>query len=253
MRLIGCLRKHVANGNTDQTSGNSISETPPNSVESALCFARSGQSTGGTSRQSVGRAERERLIEWTSIYGKKLEPDFLIWYSRVGSGGEHSVYRNRESNRAIKVTHPNKFGHPIWDEYTPSTPVEYLNRLYLHNQLFGDDIHITGLILGDDHVQIVTSQPWIEVHPDNPIPESSEIDAFFDEHGFRRVAIGTATPFYFDEAAGILIGDARDENFIRDPEGELVPIDLVIGKPGPDLLQRIKAHLESDQILPPHL
>jgi hypothetical protein len=73
----------------------------------------------------------------------------------------------------------------------------------------------------------------------NPIPEASEIDLFFFMEGFQRVDIGTPTPFYFDSASGLLIGDARDENFIRSTEGEIVPIDLVIGYPGPELVAHI--------------
>lgn len=230
-------------GNADQTDGLEGCETPPDSVESALRFARSGQSTGGARGKSVRTAQLNLLIEWCSIHGKALAHDFLIWYSHVGSGGEHTVYRNKKSNLAIKVTYPNAFGHSVWADRSPATPVEYLERLNLHNVLFGDTIQICGLILAENHVQIVTTQPWIEAHEDNPIPEGAEIDAFFSDEGFQRVDIGTATPFYFDYASGILIGDARDENFIRSTDGEIIPIDLVIGKPGPALLARIKDSL----------
>jgi hypothetical protein len=167
----------VLYGTSDQTYGLEGSETPPNSVESALRFASSGQSASGARGKGVRTAQLNLLIEWCSIHGKSLPPDFLIWYSRVGVGGEHTVYRNTETKLAIKVTHPNGFGHSVWADGAVATPLEYLQRLQLHNELFGDAIQICGLILGENHVQIVTTQSQncrrtlLTALPRHPVPK----------------------------------------------------------------------------------
>ena len=46
-------------------------------------------------------------------------------------------------------------------------------------------------------------------------------------------------PLYFQPEMGIIVADAHDRNILRNESGRLVPIDLVIGNPGPELLDQI--------------
>jgi hypothetical protein len=50
---------------------------------------------------------------------------------------------------------------------------------------------------------------------------------------------------YFHRRFGIVVADPHVGNVLRS-KGKLVPIDLVIGKPGPALLARIEDSLRED-------
>lgn len=230
-------------GNADPENEAACLQAPEDSVESALCFTEQSAGTSGACGAYLRRAEREALIEWCSIHSKRIEPNVLRQLKWVSEGGEHTVYRDSDSRLAIKVTHPNDYGHSIYEMGYRATIPEYLKRLHFHNLLFGDDIRIAGLLLGEEHVQIVTTQPWIKPHEENPIPDQSEIEAYFEELGFLRIELPGCIPVFFDRISEVLIADARDENILRSQSGELVPIDLVIGIPGRALTQRIWAEV----------
>ena len=71
------------------------------------------------------------------------------------------MFHDAKTSRAIKGTHPNRFGHSLRFEGAQATAFEYLYRLALQNAFFGDDIRILGVIQNDESVEIITSQPWI--------------------------------------------------------------------------------------------
>ena len=95
------------------------------------------------------------------------------------------------------------------------------------NQVFGSNIRLEGVTLGDKP-SIVISQPW--AHPDNPrnpLPSSAEIRDFMTKLGFESVA---NSPFeWFRKSEGVHVLDARPDNFIKTIAG-VVPIDLIICK-----------------------
>ena len=81
---------------------------------------------------------------------------------------------------------------------------------------------------------------------ERPNPTADEIEAFFKEHSFEPALLNPDAPLFYSRTLGLIVADAHDQNVLRDNEGNLVPIDVVIGVPGPALLreifQRIDVH-----------
>ncbi|MEI9892742.1 MAG: hypothetical protein WDN28_02200 [Chthoniobacter sp.] len=115
-------------------------------------------------------------------------------------------------------------------------PSEYLTRIDVTRELWGDDVRFEGL---SPSAGIVTSQPAI--HGD--IPDAAGIETFFIGEGFVRVPADKiandhiAHTTWFHPAAGVLVSDAKPDNFVRDDEGNIVPIDVItcVARPDGDL------------------
>ncbi|MEO6787520.1 MAG: hypothetical protein ABI318_15425 [Chthoniobacteraceae bacterium] len=165
-------------------------------------------------------------------------------FLRVSEGAEHVVFHDPERGVAVKATHVNRFGHSVIAEGAAATPLEYLERLSWQNELFGDDIRIEGVAFDESQLEIVTTQPWIVASASQPSPTQAEIDAYFFDLGFRKAELVSDVPLYFHPELGMLVADAHDRNILRNESGVLVPIDLVIGRPGADLLRRIRENLD---------
>lgn len=169
--------------------------------------------------------------------------DFIEQFSFIGEGAEHRVYKREADKTALKATHPNKFGYSTSDEGCWASPVEYLKRLAWQNQIFGDDIRLVGVAYEDDQMELVHSQPWINVHDIRPNPFKEEIDEYMGRFGFVTSSLDLDTPLYYSRAHRLVAGDAHDRNVLRDQNGDLSAIDLVIGRPGPSILMRIEEFL----------
>jgi hypothetical protein len=144
--------------------------------------------------------------------------------------------------RAIKVTHPNRYGHSIARE-TGATPVEYLMRLAYQNKFFGDNIRILGGIVTDGALEIVTAQPWINAgYP--TVPTQEQIDAYLANLGFFRSSLFPDGFYYFSPATGCALADAQPNNVLIARDNRLVPIDIVIGRPDAGLRSRLAAEFE---------
>ena len=179
---------------------------------------------------SAERAQRIALIQWAESAGKALSFSHVEKFPRVAEGAEHVVFHDPPRGVAVKATHVNRFGHSVIAEGMAASPLEYFERLALQNELFGDDIRIEGVAFDEAQLEIVTTQP--------------EIDAYFSNLGFCRAELNPDVPLYFHPELGILVADAHDRNILRNESGVLVPIDLVIGKLGADLLRRIRENLD---------
>src|SRR5262245_49084354 len=68
-------------------------------------------------------AERDCLRRWIQRNGWALTPNFCRQFGPVSTGAEHVVYYDIESHRAIKATHPNRFGHSVIGEGVQATPL----------------------------------------------------------------------------------------------------------------------------------
>jgi hypothetical protein len=187
---------------------------------------------------SARRSERLALVQWAELRRRILGTQFIEQFRRVTEGAEHVVYHDESRGLAMKATHPNRFGHSARNEGLAATPLEYLQRLGWHNALFGDDIRIVGITFVEDNIEVITSQPWIVSDGKQPASQK-EIDGYFEHLGFRRVEINPGVPIYFNERMNVIVADAHERNILRTEKGRLAPIDVVIGIPDPDLLERI--------------
>ncbi|MGA3172123.1 MAG: hypothetical protein ABSE62_14040 [Chthoniobacteraceae bacterium] len=232
-----------------QKAGRRATEDSP---KSAARFIRAGARAilARGERISQHRAEYRALIEWADHLGKRLPFNYIEQFSFVGDGAEHRVYKDDGNLRqfAIKATHPNKFGYSTRAEFEWATPVEYLKRLAWQNHIFGDDIRMIGVAYEDAQMEVVTSQPWIDVHEIRPNPTFEEIEQYMARFGFISTSFDRDTPLYFSRAHGLVAADAHDRNVLRDFNGNLIAIDLVIGPPGPHIRQKIDEFLNGPKL-----
>src|SRR5580658_3607979 len=204
-------------------------------------------SVGGKAGGRSFATERNCLIEWFKNRGAVLNPDILNKFGPVSMGSEHAVYFDREGLRAIKCTRPNGFGHSVYAIGSHATPLEYLRRLGYHNHFFGDDIHLLGCMISDDGaIEVVSSQPWITAHPTTPDASDSQIASYLAEVRFRRSQLFEA-PVFYNSRLNIVIGDAHGGNVLVSETGDVIPIDLVIGKPCKELETKFKMENPPDQ------
>jgi hypothetical protein len=208
--------------------------TEENSPQSALDFLLGGLgavSGGGVSRRRRFDCEVEALRLWSAQEGCRLTADFAALLKPVASGAEHEVFFAEELQSAIKITRDGRFGHSLEGEGISALPSEYLQRLIYHNELFGDRIVVCGVLLTEGSAQLVSRQPWIKPVAGRPVPDQGEIDDYFAELGFVR-SDQLEAPAYYHPAMDVAVLDAHPLNVLRDESGRLVPIDVVIGKPG---------------------
>lgn len=208
------------------------------SPQSVLSELFAGEASNGS---SLGRKEQVgQLEDWLGTRGLRV-PKAAIEGRFVGSGAEHETYFDRSGGVAIKVTHDGRFGHCLREEGAISTPFDYLRRLAWHNELFGDDILLHGLLDCSAGLRLVSSQSWIVSHPHKLSPTQGEIDAFLEAFGFRRSALYPDGFIYYSADLDLVIGDAQPANLLMDEDGVIRPIDLVIAQPSLPFRQRLLA------------
>ncbi|MES2598475.1 MAG: hypothetical protein V4662_24280 [Verrucomicrobiota bacterium] len=195
-------------------------------IEVALAHTRAGADAirrgGGIFGSTQFATECEALRQWAEQAG------FLKAFPEISSipdafGYEHEVWfpaSEPSSGIVIKATYGNCFGHlPNGNE---GTPVTYLERLRLGNEVFGDQITLLGVEecrLGV--IRVVTSQPAVEGHP----AEAADIAAFFGTSGFEKRRYGLNT-VWFRPVDNIIASDTHGGNVLRTDSGAMVAIDV---------------------------
>ncbi|MBK8038937.1 MAG: hypothetical protein IPK22_17670 [Verrucomicrobiaceae bacterium] len=185
--------------------------------------------------------QKESLREWARGLGLLLNASGLV--SRLERGGqEHDWFR--EGDRVFKVTRDGIFGlapgmdlalvssdmdarrFQLWE----ATPIEYLERLLLQNELVPGLNRLEGVIDQGDDLAIVTSQPRFDIVP----VTLAEIDAWFAAQGFQKV-----TPCgYYRAEDNLGVFDAHAKNLVRF-EDTLIPFDVIPCRPAGGFLQFI--------------
>ncbi|MCC5845881.1 MAG: hypothetical protein JJU05_16660 [Verrucomicrobia bacterium] len=175
-----------------------------------------------------------------------LNPDDILPRLRQG-GQEHDVFDH--GDRLFKVTKGGYFGlnpgvdigleingipskkFKLWE----ATPLEYLERIYLQNQLTPGLVRLEGVLDLGHELAIVTSQPYYRIVP----VQDDEIEAWFAEKGFQRI---TNSAFY-RKSDNLAIFDAHDKNVIR-LEETLIPFDVIPCYPDAEMSALIREALE---------
>jgi Serine/Threonine/Tyrosine Kinase found in polyvalent proteins len=208
-------------------------------VRAALDYIRGGLSTdSGASGTDIPTSARQKadLREWAAGVGLLLTPEHLP-AKTVRGGQEHDLFHDTARDRYYKVTRDGVFGlspgielalvsssqdarrFHLWE----ATPLEYLERLDLHNQLVPDINRLEGILSQPDgDLAIVTSQPRFDIVP----VTEAEIDAWFAAQGFRKVTHSA----YYREEDNLGVFDAHDKNVIRAGD-TLVPFDVIPCRP----------------------
>jgi hypothetical protein len=119
-------------------------------------------------------------------------------------------------------------------------PEEYLHRLELQNEFFGDDIRIIGLTPGH---RFAITQPALK----GGEPSEIEIRDVLQDAGWKRIPIELqdlpsdlmGSAWWHREGQMILL-DARKPNFKKTEFGTL-PIDLVLADLTPEMSRLLEA------------
>lgn len=159
------------------------------------------------------------------------------------------MWLDEKSQRYFKATHAGRFGFsvvPLPDgtvELTGATPLEYVERLLLANELFNDDIRLEGIAIEKKKTVVVTTQAAIRGAAVN----AEEMTTFMEKLWFaplRGLSLGRlgALAFYrdLDEVAAF---DAHPGNFVKDDDGIVLPIDLVLVRAEAELQNALAKHL----------
>mgnify|MGYP003676009460 CR=1 FL=1 len=134
-------------------------------------------------------------------------------------GREVTVYLDSPTRRIWKATFPGEAGFGQFGYYTPGG---YLRRLRLSNRIFGDDVAFEGMWQRKGGVSIVTSQSFIQPHPERFIPTAEEIGGFLAALGFSY----NESTMLWEREDGVQLADTHDRNFIRAPDESLIAIDV---------------------------
>lgn len=197
-----------------------------------------------SSRGEVGArpvtAQRDALYEYLYNRGEILGDGYCRQYHHFGNGAEHEVYFDLENRRAIKVTRSNNFGWSVAHEGAHATPFEYLRRLVYQNWFFGDDISLVGAIGSEGHLELITAQPWIYADRIRPPATSEQIKQYFFEIGFFESHLYDSGGFFYHPQFNVIAADAHSRNVLVSSEGNIHPIDVVMGRPGKALKLSLK-------------
>ena len=187
---------------------------------------------GGLSRKGRLLAEVGALGNWFAIEKCFLSAEWLVGLSAVSSGAEHEVFFDSARQLAIKVTRPSAFGHSVDGPGLSALPSEYFSRWLFHNQIFGESVQFLGALKNDLGFQLVISQVWIASQMDCPTASEQEIECYFEELAFQKM-LHLEVPAFFNPELDLVIIHAQPHNLLKDDAGNLVPIDVLIGPPGP--------------------
>ncbi len=103
-----------------------------------------------------------------------------------------------------------------------ATPIKYLERLLLQNQVFGDDIELEGVVEPSFAlIRIITSQQAIQGRP----AELEEIEVFFSQRDFKR-CFWRGRNIWFRNADRIICADTHGGNILVTQDGEMAAIDV---------------------------
>lgn len=209
--------------------------SPQSALESAQALLsgipRPDGAESSPERGALCRVQAAALAESSRRAGHHvLHVEAGHWLDRLSSadaaqGREHRTWHDRPNKRFYKYTYPNQFGRTAFYGSgglgnTDALPFEYLTRLALHNDIFGDDV-VIECTLEDDQGRLVTviSQSFIE----GDHPSQAHIDEYMMAEGFVKTRSGD----WYRASDDIAAFDAHPGNFIFTPDGNVVPIDLV--------------------------
>ena len=152
-------------------------------------------------------------------------------------GNEHQVWFQQDSQTYLKATWPDFFGllvvHRPHEEHKAS-PIAYLERWHLHNEVFGDQVEFLGALESDAGLRLLIRQPAIAGTP----ATDEQIRSFFTDSGWLPFVIeGNAA--FFDPEQKIVISDTHRGNLILMADGLLAPIDLRVQALSDSLLDTV--------------
>ena len=168
--------------------------------------------------------EEAALIEWSVKTNRFFTSDEIARFEELadphGGGSEHDVWKieTPESAFVIRRTINDSYGFRF------SSPFQYLRRMAeFSTQVPGAAVKFLGVSKNSRGNGVIwTVQPYIEgEHVDQ-----SELVTYLGKQGWQRVVTRDNHLVFEHAASGIRMHDVHAGNFIRQKNGELVPIDV---------------------------
>jgi hypothetical protein len=197
-----------------------------------------GRTQAGQRGVLQGRQERDLEI-WAKEQGFWLNAVEALAGFIIG-GEEHRI--SRGEFRYHKATYPGRYGFTLipvngQPTLTRALPGEYLERLLLVNQIFGDAIRLKGITREAGGLVILISQPTVV-----------GIACGFQEmvHGFAAMRFLEVPGFcaghpgslsFYRDLDQIAAFDVHPANLLRDMRGVLLPIDIILTRVGNELAE----------------
>lgn len=177
--------------------------------------------------EEVIASQVRSLSDWILSCPHTEEESFP--HSYIAAGSEHLVFVEEPSAAVWKLTRTNVFGELYYLEdgrvsQRNCSPVEYLARLEQWEVVFGDAPKALGIAKSG---QIVSRHKFIR----GRMPTQAQIDSFLERSGFVPVKQSCWLWRSADPEINVWLGDARTDNFVETPEGEIVPIDVRLWRP----------------------
>jgi len=152
-------------------------------------------------------------------------------------GNEHQVWYLSGIESVLKATWSDFFGLLVVHrphEENKASPIDYLERWHLHNEVFGDQVVFLGALQTDTGLRLLIRQPAIAGTP----ATDEQIRQFFTESGWKPFVIEGNIAF-FDPERKIVISDTHRGNIILMDDGLLAPIDLRVQRLSASLLDTV--------------
>lgn len=222
-------------------------------AESALESAarqlgRIAAANGGTpaSQRRILQGRQERDLEiWAKENGCWLNFDESL-QGFIKGGEEHRVRPGDDT--FLKATHVGHYGFTVIADgnepiLTRALPGEYLHRLLLSNRIFLDCIELLGVTREPSGLVIITSQPTVV----GAAATGEEMIAWFETRHFAllpNLSLGYSGGLSFyrdlDQLAAF---DLHPANVLRDRNGVIFPIDVVMVEADDELAALLSDHL----------
>ena len=197
--------------------GNRILEISTYLVGGSQSAGRTPKEQDPFDREEQRRETQEKILEdWAkdnNLWIEDTEIQLPKEYDFLAEGGEADVYLDSKNNRVVKA---------IGLDYFVS-PQMALDRIVLHNHLFGDETPLSIVGFGrnsEGYFKIIVEQPYIK----GESLTLDKIEEYIESIGFNVRNRGNWTYTNDD----IYISDLHDENVIRTPEGQIAVIDADI-------------------------
>lgn len=156
----------------------------------------------------------------------------------TAEGNEHQVWFREDSAIFLKATWPDHFGMKVvhrHDDEPAASPIDYLERWLLHNELFGDSVTFLGALDTPNGLRLLIQQPAIE----GTVASPHQISDFFEDSGWLSFQI-EGNRAYYAPSRSIVVSDTHRGNIIVMPDGQLAPIDLRVQPLTPTLVSIVK-------------
>lgn len=192
---------------------------------------------GGTTYYTEELAIFKEAADSHNLFLESPPPELAL--PPTAEGNEHQVWFRESHASFLKATWADHFGMKVVyrsDEEPQASPIDYLERWLLHNQVFGDSVVFLGAIKDDSKLRLLIEQPAIE----GTVATLEEIQSFFTASGWRPFRADGNLAF-FDPDREITVSDTHLGNIIVMPNGQLAPIDLRVQRLTPALVDIVRA------------